>query len=282
MAQLIDTTVNGKLEVIGETNLLGTITPETRQSINYIGENPILNTDNDTVENWIALGTGHAYFNANILNSQPVQHGFFENIVADPNAVSQVFTSYTTGTISRKWARTGSITYGWGDWVMIHNENTPQYIKIYKTNDTTDYSTSYNYFDPLCDGITTSIVKGNLEAGSYTFDTYGDRSNYLVRGVYIGAGVHIIRISYSVRFLNNSETRTVLLAAPYRLRNGTSSIIAQSHLTQGYGRATLSDSSIVTAQEGDFIFLQGYKGTKSLDIDVIGGTGTQMTIEVIR
>lgn len=280
MAQLIDTTVNGKLEVIGETNLLGTITPETKQNINFIGWNPILNASEDTVENWKLLGTGFAYISGeNMVTDSPATYGIVQNMVY-ANEVRQMWFSMYNG---KTFHRGGSVDGGWsGTWRMFHDSETPQYIKIYKTNDTTDYSTSYNYFDPLYGGTTTSIIRGNLSAGSYTFDTYGDRSNYLVRGIYIGAGIHTIRISYSTRFLNNSSTNTILYTAPYRLRNGSSSVLAQSHLTQGNGRAVLSASTISTVQEGDFIFLQGYKGTKTLDIDVIGGAGTQMTIEVIR
>lgn len=280
MAQLKDTIVNGKLEVTGETNLLGGVTAETRQNINYIGNNPITVTDDDTVENWIALGTCHAYFNTVILNSQPQQHGFLENIVANPNVISQVFTSYTTGTVSRKWARTGSLTYGLSSWVMIYDNNSPQYIKISKDSDTTDYSTSYNYFDPFRTA-NVQIIRGNFTVRGNNFNTFGDRSDYNVCGIEIGKDINTVRISYSVRFLNNSETKTILYAGLYRLRNGSSTFISLNTISQDYGRVTLANSTITTVQEGDFIFIQGYKGTKTLDIDVIA-TGTQMVIEAIR
>ena len=283
MAQLLNTTIDGDLEVTGTTNLLSKVTSDTRQNINYIGRDPILNTDEDTTENWIDFGSGYAYFGSSILQSQPASYGFLENIVCGTN-IHQVFTSWQSGTVNRKWVRTGNLDNPLdGDWVQFINENYPQYIKIYKTSDTTNYSTTNNYFDPLYAGVTTALVRGsNLEAGTCVIGTYGDRTDYTVRGIYIGANIRTIRVSYSVRLLNNSESRTVLSISPYRLRNGTSALLQNSRLTHDYGAVSLVGSTITTVQEGDFIYLMGYKGVASLDIDVIGGNATQMVVELIR
>ena len=158
----------------------------------------------------------------------------------------------------------------------------PSYIKIYKTNDTTNYNTTYNYFDPFYGGTTIVLVRGEFSAGTYTFSSWGDRTDESIHGVYVGAGVNTVRISYSVRFLNNAESRTVLSGTLFRCRNGTSSRLATAQITQGYGRAFASNSTITSVQEGDFIYVQGYKGTASLKVDVIGSTDTQLVVEAIR
>lgn len=283
MAQLKDTTVNGNLEVAGETNLLSKVTSDTRQNINYIGNNPILNTDEDTSENWIALGSGHAYFRSSILQSQPATYGFLENIVCGTN-IHQVFTSWTSGTINRKWVRTGNLDYPLdGDWVQFINENYPQYIKIYKTSDTEGMSTSYNYFEPFHGGVTTTLVRGEgLSAGTYVFDTFGDRTDYTVRGIYIGAGIRTVRISCNVRLVNNTDTRMAHSLSNYRLRNGASTRIGEHRDSVAYGAVSLGFSTITTVQEGDFLFLQVWKGLKTNVVDIIGGNCTQMVVEVIR
>ena len=282
MAQLKDTTVNGNLEVAGETNLLSKVTSDTRQNINYIGINPILNTDEDTTENWMAFGSGHAYFGSSILQSQPATYGFLENIVCDTN-IHQVFTSWTSGTTNRKWVRTGNLNYPLdGDWIQLINENYPQYIKIYKTTDTEDYSTSYNYFDPFNRGTTTSIIRGNLSAGSYTFSTFGDRTDYTAYGIYIGPDIRTIRISYSIRFLNTSDTNLYINAGLYRLRDGVSSLVASQSTTRDYGRLSLGASSISLTQEEDFYFIQCYRSSKAAQVNVISGSSTQIAIDVLR
>lgn len=252
---------------------------EARQNINFIGVNPIASVEEDTTANWAAFGTGVAYISGDDkVSNQPYTYGFIENHVYN-SIVRQIWYSQSTG--GSMWIRAG-IASGWyTDWIKIHSDETPQYIKIYKTSDTTDYDTAYNYFDPLYGGVTVGISRGNLTAGTYNFNTYGDMSNYTARGIYIGTGIRTVRISYSVRMTNQSETRTVLSVTLYRLRNGTSTKISLSRFTQSYGAVVLSSSSITTVQEGDFIFLQAYKGY-DLDVDVIGGNDTQMVIEAIR
>ena len=254
-----------------------------RQNINFIGTNPLASLEEDTTANWASLGTGVALIDRNgVIAGKPISTGGFIHNLVVGDFVFQTWYTLSSDTTIYKRAGNANGWYGGGDWVKSFDSRTPQYIKIYKTEDEDAYSTSYNYFDPLSGGVTTSILRGNLEAGTYTFGTYGDRSDYTVRGIYIGEGINTIRVSYSVRFLNNTTTDTILLANAYRFRNGSSTIVTSSQLTQGYGRAILSGSSITTVQEGDFIFLQGYRGARSLDVDVMGGNYTQLVVEAIR
>ena len=280
MAQLIDTTVNGKLEVTGETNLLGNITPETRQNINFIGTNPIASLEEDTTETWAALGTGVAYISGDDkVSNQPYTYGFIENYVYN-SVVRQIW--YSQSIQGGMFIRAG-IASGWyTDWIKMHSDETPQYIKIYKTSDTESMSTSYSYFEPFHGGTTTTITRGNLSADSYTFDTFGDRSDYVVRGIYIGEGIHTVRVSCTVRLVNNTDSRMAHSLALYRLRDGTSTRIAEHRDSMAYGSISLGFSTITTVEEGDFLFLQVWKGVKANVVDIIGGNCTQMVVEVIR
>ena len=97
---------------------------ELRKSVNYIGINPITKPEDDTVANWVAVGSGWAYINASgKLANQPTQWGFVENIVAD-NLCYQVWHSQTiTGVM---YHRGGSVANGWydeGKWLPLAEAN---------------------------------------------------------------------------------------------------------------------------------------------------------------
>lgn len=92
----------------------------TRQNLNYLGQNPIASADEDTPEKWIALGTGHAYiYGTGKLKNQPVGYGLLENTVTGLTSF-QTFTSWTDGSVRRKWTRTGQTV--WSDWLMQLDE----------------------------------------------------------------------------------------------------------------------------------------------------------------
>lgn len=109
----------------------------TRQSASYINQNPIENVEEDTPENWIKLGTGHAYITGDgKLNGQPATHGILENLVIGTAYVFQTFTSYTTGTSGRKFVRIGNTTNGWStqaNWVESVDSISNQTITGMKT-----------------------------------------------------------------------------------------------------------------------------------------------------
>lgn len=161
----------------------------------------------------------------------------------------------------------------------------PGYCKIVKKDDTTNYSTSYNYFDPLTGTVeTTSNMGEHIYQDSMTFPTYGDRSNYTVTGIRIGANVNCVRVYGSVRYINNDDTNVAVHTIVFRHRADSGSNISQTIVGVNIGKARLSEtfSTVIEVQEGDFIALQSYKGASSRDIDVLHTSyATQMCVEAI-
>lgn len=81
------------------------------KNMTFIGMNPITGTDNDTVANWIAKGTGFAYYNTTTLRNQPTQRGFLINKVYD-STVHQEW--HTCEAVSKVYVRAGQGTSWWG------------------------------------------------------------------------------------------------------------------------------------------------------------------------
>jgi len=77
----------------------------------YLGVNPIASTSDDTVANWISLGTGWAWYNTNgCLKNQPEKYGYLINISLPDSLgteVGQIF--FITRNI---WVRSGNHS-GW-------------------------------------------------------------------------------------------------------------------------------------------------------------------------
>lgn len=157
------------------------------------------------------------------------------------------------------------------------------FIEIIKDGSTTDFSSSYQYFDPLQTISDWYVVGDSLYSGSYKFATYGDRSDYTAKGIYVGANVKSVRIDASVRYLNNESDNTVISTFLYRIRNGTSTILGYTTGNYGNERAVHIISALAGVQEGDFFYLQSYKGTAARNIDVIADyKSTKMIVEAIR
>lgn len=81
------------------------------KNINYLGMNPIQGTDNDTVENWVAQGSGFAYYNTPTLRDQPTQRGFLINKVCDSTVHQEWYTCEAT---SKVYVRAGQGASWWG------------------------------------------------------------------------------------------------------------------------------------------------------------------------
>lgn len=159
-------------------------------------------------------------------------------------------------------------------------------MQAVKTSDTTSYSTSYNYFSPLNGDGTAST---DIEIGSgLTFGkksvTYGDRTNNSVYGFTIGAGISVIKVCFSVRYLNNHTSQLALSSTVYRDRNGTSDIVyGISDSATASSRLSQTGEAYISVQQGDFIYLGGYRGVKNSDVDVIStNNATNMSVEVIQ
>ena len=110
---------------------------EARQNMNYLGRSVIESANEDTADKWIEIGSGHTYIGKDgLLNNQPATYGVLENIVTS-TVLSQIFTSYTTGSVSRRWCRTGSSNSGLASWKKISNEGDGAVIeKLWQNDDT--------------------------------------------------------------------------------------------------------------------------------------------------
>lgn len=92
-----------------------------RQNMNYIGTNPIKTPEEDTVANWIALGTGVAFVSeSGLLNNQPYAYGYIENYTSG-SYLFQTFHSLNGN--SSVWRRSGNKSNGWyagsANWVKV-------------------------------------------------------------------------------------------------------------------------------------------------------------------
>lgn len=114
---------------------------EARQNINFIASNPIASFDDDTVENWMALGTGIAYVSEGILKHPSLTvASILENNVVERNGYK--FINQTI----RPLSGVGKVLYragnesGWyssGNWVESLNEkNGVQLVKIWENAST--------------------------------------------------------------------------------------------------------------------------------------------------
>lgn len=131
-------------------------------------------------------------------------------------------------------------------------------------------STSYNYF-PVFTSSTGSqqIIK---IGDKFTFKSkslsFGDRSSVSTYGVEIGSGVSLVKINFSERFTNGT-TKMHIAGNVYIQRNNTTTPVYVISDTVGSGdRYTVSGSHLIEVQEGDFIFIAGYKATKSASLTV--------------
>lgn len=138
-----------------------------RQNINVIGLNPITSTAKDTPANWVALGSGIAYYNkASCLNNQPSTNGFIENRVYG-STVHQTF--YLRGSNGKVWVRSGNSS-GWNtSWVELLNADTGvQRVKLWENGSSTSSMSSqtvtlsamadYDYIEIIC-AFSTSYPK---------------------------------------------------------------------------------------------------------------------------
>ena len=95
-------------------------TAEDRQSINFVGYNPITSISEDTPAKWKACGTGFAYIGgAGVLTDSPGNYGVVLNMVY-ANEVRQIWFGMYNGDI---YHRGGHTTSGWsGTWKRMLDE----------------------------------------------------------------------------------------------------------------------------------------------------------------
>lgn len=156
-------------------------------------------------------------------------------------------------------------------------------VKITLPTDLANLSTSYNYFHPFNYSDNDVLTEGNkLTYGSMSVD-YGDRTGATVYGVTVGEDVSYVRVTSNVRILNNSTSTLAFTTDIGRVRDGELTVFGgTSDTLQPETRHT--SSVVVTqipVQEGDFLFIYAYKGSKTADVDVVSAWGmTNATFEV--
>ena len=94
-----------------------------RQSINYIGTNPISSVEEDTPAYWISKGTGVAFFSKEgLLNNQPNSYGFLFTQTTGASYVAQTFINMTGNSVIYTRAGNNSGWYQSGVWHKTFND----------------------------------------------------------------------------------------------------------------------------------------------------------------
>lgn len=130
----------------GGTN--ATTRKEAFKNIGFLGTNPISSVENDTVENWVTLGSGYAYYSVSgQLTNQPSTYGLLLNYAPNAYEITQIWKSHASGAM---WIRSGN-AQGWGQvWAKVYdslNKPTPSEIGAapsytYGTTDMEDGATA--------------------------------------------------------------------------------------------------------------------------------------------
>lgn len=147
-----------------------------RQNINYLGEEPIKSTTNDTPAKWAALGTGIAYYHTSgLLNNQPTANGIVYNLVAG-KLVFQVFNSINGR--SPTWCRSGNSS-GWypnsQNWVKALDEiNTPDRVTAYNLRDLTVALGSSWHYQKYASGLVDMAVQVKITPSAANTATFLD------------------------------------------------------------------------------------------------------------
>lgn len=94
----------------------------------FLGENPIAAKSEDTLDKWLTLGNGVAYFSALRLNGQPQAQGFLINLIYN-NIVYQMFHTldgivWYRNEITDKWTKSLSENNGIQKELLWTNPNT--------------------------------------------------------------------------------------------------------------------------------------------------------------
>lgn len=144
-----------------------------------------------------------------------------------------------------------------------------------------------NYFNPLPE----AHAAADIERGGLFFDVefingYDGTKDASVFGIKVGKGVKAVQLNFSTRIqFDGTETaETTIWVSPRKVSaDGKVTIYGYAQRTiRGGMSETLSISSCVDVQEGDFFYALGYKGKKSDLLTVrYSGNATSMSIGAI-
>ena len=174
----------------------------------------------------------------------------------------------------------------WGNVFLNGTKINAGLIQILQTANA-DFSTNYQYFCPFAGDTDVSLdfsFGDKLTLNRKTV-AYGDRTSNNVYGITIGSGVSLIKVNFSVRYSNNySSSVAVNTLINKSTNNQTADIMYGSSTTiPSSSRLTQTGSFYLEVEEGDFIFLAGFRSIKSADVNVIAtDNATNMSIEIIN
>ena len=234
------------------------------------------NTKQDTLVSGTNIKTinGNSLLGSGNINLPYVQSVKINNSSVTTNGIANIVTNTAYNSSTNKIATMSDVPL-------------KTIIQAVKTSDTTNYSTSYNYFSPFNgdgDASANISIGSGLTFGKKTV-AFGDRTSHSVYGITIGTGISVIKVYYSTRYLNNHTANVGINSNIYRKSaDGTPEIVYGTTTTMSSStRTVLTGEYYMEVQEGDFIFIGGYRTLKAADVDVIStNNATSMYIEVIQ
>lgn len=173
----------------------------------------------------------------------------------------------------------------WGNIFLNGSKINAGLIQILQTANA-DFSTNYQYFCPFAGDTDVSLdfsFGDKLTLNRKTV-AYGDRTSNNVYGITIGSNVSIIKVNFSIRYMNNHSSSVAVNTLISKVRdNQTADIMYGSSTTiPSSSRLTQTGSFYLEVEEGDFIFLAGFRSIKSADVNVIAtDNATNMSVEII-
>lgn len=174
----------------------------------------------------------------------------------------------------------------WGNVFLNGTKINAGLIQILQTANA-DFSTNYQYFCPFAGDTDVSLdfsFGDKLTLNRKTV-AYGDRTSNNVYGITIGSNVSIIKVNFSIRYMNNHSSSVAVNTLISKVRDNQEADIMYGSSTTipNNSRLTQTGTYYLEVEEGDFIFLAGFRATKSADIDVIAtDNATNMSVEIIN
>ena len=174
----------------------------------------------------------------------------------------------------------------WGNVYLNGSKINAGVLQMVQTANLDTLSTNYNYFPLFYSNSEIDVPVSTTDKLVLDHKTinYGDRTNSTVYGVTIGSGVELIRVNFSVRYLNNHTANQAISTSIFVYKNNSSSVVYGCSTTAGANnRLTETGNYYLEVEEGDFVFLVGWRITKTADVDVISSNNaTNMSVEIIN
>lgn len=197
------------------------------RNLAFLGQNPIASVEEDTIEKWVTIGSGFAWFSEpNRLNNQPSNYGLLINYVPNSYEVTQIWKTHSSGAM---FIRSGNGN-GWGQqWTKVYDAaNKPTPAEIGAIPITNAESSEYDMDVVIKSGdhagmyITNQNTLGTpYKKGASTYTealilSYGSSTSYAIQVAFTSGG------SPLVRYLHNGTTSdwfTIVTMSPDALES---------------------------------------------------------------